>query len=124
MHLLFDTSQVGAAVFPEHVAAVPHLHTPEEQVSPDTAQVTDAHKLTDGACVTAGAAVVVVVGLSRSSRASKSPTCPATPPNATMLAANRNRSCIGIPKNCRSMLFDRGFPLNRSNSCDKRFCVL
>ena len=44
MHMLFDTSQVGAAVFVEHVAAVPHLHTPEEQVSSATEHVTDAHR--------------------------------------------------------------------------------
>ena len=35
LHTLFDASQVCPNAFPSHVEAVPHLQTPESQVSPD-----------------------------------------------------------------------------------------
>ena len=45
--------------------------------------------------------------------ASNNPACPATPPNATTLKAKANTRLIGTPKICRSILFARGWLLNR-----------
>ena len=43
LHVLVAASQVSAAVFPTHVAAVPHIQTPATQVSPDIEHVITLH---------------------------------------------------------------------------------